>query len=237
MKNFLSKIAYILNYLISWIWIFYFIIILLVIIQIIAVFDNFNYILVLIAILPVLGFWLYMKMFKNSDKKALKVTTKIIGTVLTFLFFIVLEFAILWDMPYIQMEPSLSQYKNSVQKLKELYNKSDLSYFPTEIPQNATNYYFYVGRNFDGYNIYYLKFDVDKQYISDLIKKYNNEFSTIGTKNELYKKGLDIDINELQNDYKMYLLKQRSVDSCNNCKYGFAINQEDNTIYIFFQNY
>lgn len=142
-------------------------------------------------------------------------------------------------MPYTTDEPTISQYKNSIKKVQQQYNKCDLTYFPKEIPQNATNYYFYIGTAFDGYNIYYLKFNTDEAYTKNLIEKYKDDILKTGTKNTLYTEGLDIGINELNDNFKIYLLKQRSIDSCENCKYGFAINPKDEnkTVYFFFQNY
>lgn len=139
-------------------------------------------------------------------------------------------------MPFTSYEPSIKQYKNTISTLKRLYKTVDLSYFPEEIPEGASDYYCLIGGAFDGYNIYYVKFNTDEMYLKNLTEKYKTDILLTGTKDTLYTKGLDITINELNDSFNIYLLKRQN-SNCNKCKYGFAINTNDKTVYFFFQNY
>lgn len=206
--------------------------------QAVFVFDNFNYLLFFLSLLPVGIFLLFRKMFKKFNwNYGTKMILKIIGGIITIIFLFIVELGIFLSLPYTTNEPSVRQYKNSIKKLQHQYKKCDLTYFPEKIPQDATNYYFYIGTTFDGYNDYYLIFNTDKAYIENFIEKYKDDFSIIGTKNELNKKRLSIDINEIEDNDIIYLLKQRNPKDCENCKFGFAINENDNRVCFFFQNY
>lgn len=238
MKEKLIKIKLVMNYLTDFAWIFILIISALILLQALLVFDNFNYLFVLLPIIPILVSALFKIIFQKYNWSFIvRLIIKIIGCILAVIFLLFIEFGILFTMPFTTSEPSIKQYKNSIVALQKLYKKSDLSYFPDKIPQDATNYYFFVGTSFQGYDTYYLRFNAGETYLNDLIEKYRNDFSIIGKKNELYNKRLSIDINEIEDNDIIYLLKQRNSKDCDNCKFGFTINENDNRVCFFFQNY
>lgn len=226
------------NYSTDYVWICILFISFLLIIQVLFVFDNLNYFFILLTLIPFLLFLLFIKIFQKFNKNnTLKILIKVIVSLFSILFLFFLEIGILFDMPFTTTEPSIKQYKNSIKKLQSLYSKNDLSYFPDKIPQDITNYYFRIGTAFDGYNNYYLRFNTNKEFLNTLIDKHKNDFYIVGTLKELNDKGLNIDVYEINDNCTIYLLKNRSKGNCQNCKYGFAVNEIDKAVYYFFQNF
>ena len=239
MSEVLGKIKSLIKYLIDFVWIILLILSVLISYQALTGFDNFNCKFVFLPLIPVILFFIKIKFTKYIKNSIAQLIMNIAGCVFLVLFLLFIEIEILLTLPYTTTEPSIKQYKNSLLAFQKSYWQCDLSYFPDEIPQDATDYYFYIGTDFHGYNVYYLKFNIDETYVKNLIKKYKDDILEIGTKDVLYKKGLDIRINDLNNNFQIYLLKQHCMNSCERCKSGFVINENDinKSVYFFFQNF
>ena len=107
---------------------------------------------------------------------------------------------------HIQYFPSKINYKNSLNALKKKDGIERLAHFMQ------------VENSFDGYNMNYLSYDIDKSYIDEMFNNYKKDCAVIGSYRELYNKGIKIYINFLDDNDEI-------------C--GYAINK----IYFFYSNY
>ena len=89
---------------------------------------------------------------------------------------------------HIQYFPSKINYKNSLNALKKKDGIERLAHFPEKIPPNARNYFMQVENSFDGYNMNYLSYDIDKSYIDEMFNNYKKDCAVIGSYRELYNK-------------------------------------------------
>ncbi|MBQ3641982.1 hypothetical protein II906_08685 [bacterium] len=96
--------------------------------------------------------------------------------------------------------------------------KYRISHFPKKIPSDAQNYYFKIERDFHGYNIHYLKFILNKEYI---------DFVISSNKDNIYK---EINYSDI-NDYYRFLEHSFDIKEKSSCKVYIMKNQNNDTSY------
>lgn len=122
---------------------------------------------------------------------------------------------------------------------KRTYYPEAIEHFPRNVPEEYKNAYCYIGDDFHGYNIHYLKFDADNMTVDDVIK-YNKEnidkryeFDGI----EKHYKYLDCSFNFIKNqkDYLVYIMKNPYEEK----KYvsGIIAPKQNGTLIFFFANW
>ena len=127
----------------------------------------------------------------------------------------------------------VSKYHEMLKEIKADTKNGDFSFFPQEIPANATNYYFQLEDSFDGYNTHYVRFDIDKEYIDNVLK--NSKCEILTTKDKISNYNVNIYPSELQNADKICILHKSTQDD----RYtsGISVYNDTNTIYFFFANF
>lgn len=63
-------------------------------------------------------------------------------------------------------------YRNSLNTLKKDEGAERLAHFPNKITSNAKNYFMQIEHSFDGYDMNYVNFDIDKAYIDNNLYKF-----------------------------------------------------------------
>lgn len=175
----------------------------------------------------------------NSKLKYKKIFSVIfsIFSILTMLFF---EFVgvfmlILFGANLKNIIPRKPFYPMYVQKMSE--NDYRIKHFPKKLPKNASKYYFEIEQDFFGYDIDYLKFKTDENYINKTIEENKDDiFETIEMDdiNNSYK-FIDshFKIKDKEN-YTVYILKNENDDS----RYTSGIlTSKNNDILFFYSNY
>ena len=236
-NKFKTVILVIINFLNNFLWICYSLWVIFVILMIIS--NNYlSFIEItlksLFLILPIL-IMLLCKKFLNEKSSLILMFAGIVFTIISITFFTIAGLFIMLTSADERVIPKMEEYPTEIQKLKKDYSHHDLSYIPDKIPANINNYYCDLTPDFHGYNTYYLKFDADKNYLEKIKEETKSRIIKITNIKELQKNDENIRINDLNNDYKIYLLKKSDSDDCDKCKFGYAI--KDNTIYYFFQNF
>lgn len=202
----------------------------------------FGIILIIIIVLPLVFFFV----LKNTSKKYKWkiITTNIITSLLIIfslfyllfveIFFFALKSDFLFPFSKEPKLPKLSEYSKEIESLKSKHGVYKMRHFPDKIPDNASNYYFQIEDAFDGNNTDYVKFDSNKKYINDVLKKYKKDCVVFMTSEDLYKSGIKIYINELGSSDNICLLHKKQ----NNEVYtsGF-VTKKPNTIIFFYANF
>jgi len=176
---------------------------------------------------------------KNKyNKKWLTVSIGAAGIILALLFlsgsFIMICLDSVFDEKPIT--PKVQDYSSAIFGLTDkLYR---IEHFPGKIPVNARNYYFHIGTNFDGYNISYLKFDINSSYIDNLLADYKDkiykkiEYSQIDKEYRYLNSTFDIYDKE---NYQVFILKNEENDD--DYTSGFVISKQKDRIIFFYANY
>lgn len=126
-----------------------------------------------------------------------------------------------------------------------------VKHFPKIIPEDAENYNFYLGYNPRGFNVHYLSFNIDEEYIDSVLKnnKKNVAIKINYSDIEKYYHHLDIvmsvedkilkiskeEFKQLQKEYTVYILKNENND--NNYTSGFIVSKKYKEIIFFYGNY
>ena len=127
----------------------------------------------------------------------------------------------------------ISKYHEILKEIKTDTKTGDFSFFPQEIPTNATNYFFKKENSFDGYNTHYVKFDTDKAYIDNVLKK--NKCEILTTKDKITDYDVNIYPPELKNADRICVLHKST--RYNKYTSGISIYDNTNTIYFFYANF
>lgn len=128
---------------------------------------------------------------------------------------------------------NVSKYPEMLEEIKADTKIGDFSFFPKEIPQNATSYYFRLENSFDGYNTHYVKFNIDKPYIDNVLK--NSKCEILTTKDKINSYDVNIYSSELQNADIICVLHKGTKD--NEYTSGISVYNDTNTIYFFYSNF
>lgn len=141
------------------------------------------------------------------------------------------------DYVYEYKSPPKEKYYEKISNItSRLYR---IEHFPKEIPSNAENYFFKAEKSFDGFDIHYLKFNInDKNYFDQIIKNNKNKIYKKLEYNKVYKHYSDLEasINIEENpNTTLYILKNQNNDLSYTS--GFIISKTDNLIVFFYANY
>ena len=146
-------------------------------------------------------------------------------------------------------EQKTSQPKTYEESLNSVGDPSKIMHFPKVIPSEATNVYYFINSSpvFGG-DIVYLRFNADKSYISNEIKKYNyikiegpfsrkEQYDSRGSRSHIFNiDGYSPKENILDiTDFKLYVIGNKSTHyNCHpSCEYGIAVNKKTNTIIYY----
>jgi len=123
---------------------------------------------------------------------------------------------------------------------KRTYYPESIAHFPRYVPEEYKNAYCFIGDDFHGYNIHFLKFDADKIVVDDVIK-YNKEqidkkykFDGI----EKYYKYIEEESLfgiENKKDYFVYIMKNPYKEK--NYVSGIIAPKENGKLVFFFANW
>lgn len=192
--------------------------------------------------LPFLVFLLYeiilLKIKKDVFRKIFAVI-KVLSHIYFVFYIIFLQF-LTWSFGEIDKELApvqvpLSGYETALSSLTD--RTYAIAHFPEKIPDGATNYYFRIENAFDGYNIHFLKFNIDKEYIENEIKKHKSKIRRQVNLSEpgtyILEQPLAKDIDRTK--YEVYMLQNENGDT----KYtaGFIASTECGEIVYFYANY
>ena len=142
--------------------------------------------------------------------------------------------------------------KNYADEIDFLTKKRyQVKHFPKIIPEDAKNYNFYLGYNPRGFNVHYLSFNVDEEYIESVLKNNKNNVATKINYSDIekYYHHLDIvksvedkkpkitkeEFKQLQQEYIVYILKNENND--NNYTSGFIVSKKYKEIIFFYATY
>ena len=204
---------------------------LFIIFQCLFAFINVNFIFCILGIMPffILLFIKFISIKYKWNKKLINIITVI------FIINAIFYWLIIECIMHIQYFPSKINYKNSLNALKKKDGIERLAHFPEKIPPNARNYFMQVENSFDGYNMNYLSYDIDKSYIDEMFNNYKKDCAVIGSYRELYNKGIKIYINFLDDNDEICILKKETQKEnyTSGLIFGYAINK----IYFFYSNY
>lgn len=137
-------------------------------------------------------------------------------------------------------------FKTRTPTIEEYYevmsNAADKPYqikhFPIKIPEKAYNYYCERENDPRGFNIHYVKFNIDDKYLNEIIKQNNkniNEKINMADINQYYRY-IDLRLKlEDEEKYDAYILKNENNDDTYTS--GFIISKEKHEIIFFYANY
>ena len=134
--------------------------------------------------------------------------------------------------------PNIQKYTISLENITE--NQYSISHFPNKIPNEAENYYFFIDQNFQGYNIHYLKFNINDKYLKNVLKENKDnicrklEYKDI-TKYYKHINNLVDYNNKDKNSYTAYFLKNQNKDP--DYISGFLISYKTKEIIYFYANW
>lgn len=133
-------------------------------------------------------------------------------------------------------EPDIPSIENYVEYRKKLpWMEYQITHFPTEIPSNATNYYFDIHHSGHKDTFGYLKFNIDKEYIDNFLNNNKNNilrkinFSEIGKYYGFINYYIKLDNKK---DYDVYILKKYHF--CKDYTSGFIISKSKDEIIYFY---
>lgn len=201
---------------------------LFIVIQGLFAFISPNFIFCILAVMPcfIILFIRFVALRYNWNKVLTNIVIVFI-VISTLLYWLILEFIF-----HIQYFPSKLNYQNSLNTLKKREGIEKLAHFPEKIPSQAQNYFMQIENSFDGYDMDYLSFEIDKPYIDTIFNYYKKDCSVIDTYRNLYDKGIRIYINFLNDNDKICLLKKESQDE--NYTSGIIFGHKNNKIYFFY---
>ena len=142
------------------------------------------------------------------------------------------------DYVYEYKSPPKEKYYEKISNItSRLYR---IKHFPKEIPSNAENYFFKAEKSFDGFDIHYLKFNInDKNYFDQIIKNNKTKIYKKLGYNKVYKHYRDLEVSikyiEENPNTTLYILKNQNNDLSYTS--GFIISKTDNLIVFFYANY
>ena len=173
-------------------------------------------------------FFIWYKFYNTKHKQTLSNVCKWIVSIFVILILLLVVLAYCDRVSF----DDITKYDKMHKKVKKYY---DINHFPEKLPSNAINYYFQFEDAFDGYNDYYVRFSVDKNYIKNEKNKFEDKCDKSVNKeyfNDFHFRTLD---SELINADNLCILHK----STGNERYtsGISIYNDTNTIYYFFANY
>lgn len=199
--------------------------------------SNFVIFLVIVNFIPTLiflGVGLIAKKF--NWKKVTNICVNVLLSLLTILYFLFISLGItaaafFWDTT--PKEPTIENYQSELYKIKARYAPG-FDHFPMVLPNNISNYYFYIENSFDGYDTHYLKFNTDSSYINNEFKnKCNNQ--TISKEQVNEDNYISYYTTRFDDATQYCILHKRTPDE--HYTNGIATNNTRNTIYYFYANY
>ena len=126
-----------------------------------------------------------------------------------------------------------------------------VKHFPKIIPEDAQNYNFYLGYNPRGFNVHYLSFNVDDEYINSVLKgnsknvattinyfdieKYYHHLDIVKSVEDKMQKMSREEFKRLQQEYTVYILKNEYND--NSYTSGFIVSKKYKEIIFFYATY
>ena len=208
-----------------------------------AFFDVFYSLICLIfCMLPVAGYYFLNFLAKRFNWNKL---TKIVAGVLLIIFslfywFVVMVFTLAIDFfDSTPTTPSKSGYEQNLRRIAMDYTSEYFKHFPKKLPEDISDYYFFLENSFDGYDVFYLRFTKDKDYVdAEISQKCPN--TELLTAEQLPSTGHTEYISRLSSEgAKEYCIIHKSNwDIPNNAfTSGIATNSDHDTIYYFSTNY
>ena len=193
--------------------------------------------------LPILILFLFKYISKVCKKTWVFIVLSLLSFIHVLIYLIFLLLLLLasndptQDYVYEYKSPPKEKYYEKISNItSRLYR---IEHFPKEIPSNAENYFFKAEKSFDGFDIHYLKFNInDKNYFDQIIKNNKNKIYKKLEYNKVYKhyRDLEIGINIEENpNTTLYILKNQNNDLSYTS--GFIISKADNLIVFFYANY
>jgi len=201
--------------------------------------------IIVIAYTPILILLILKYVMYKFKKKWVVIVSNIFGTI--FVFFYVL-YIILGTMAlgFASGISDINLFDTKTPAIEEYYdvmsNTTDKPYqikhFPVKIPEKAYNYYCERENDPRGFNIHYVKFNIDDKYLNEIIKqnqKNINEKINMADINQYYRY-IDLRLKlEDEEKYDAYILKNENSDDTYTS--GFVISKEKHEIIFFYANY
>ncbi len=135
--------------------------------------------------------------------------------------------------------PSKSAYERNLDRITLDYTPEYFKHFPKKLPEDISDYYFFLENSFDGYDIFYLRFTKDKEYVdSEIMRKCPS--TELLKEEQLPSVGHTEYISRLSSEgAKEYCIIHKSNHDIPNNSFssGIATNSDHNTIYYFSTNY
>ena len=126
--------------------------------------------------------------------------------------------------------PKQEDYTKSLYKIQSEYQNNGFSHFPETLPENITDYYFFIENSFDGEDTNYLKFKTNPTYVNkELQEKCNNKTVSKESISNWFYTG------KFQ-DADAYCIIHKSKQN-EHYSTGIATNKDHNIIYYFYANY
>lgn len=190
--------------------------------------------MLIINIIPII-FLLFIHFLskKFNWKKVVNILVNIFLLICNFLYFLFIGFGsigvlLFWDTtPRI---PKQENYTKSLYKIQSEYQNNKFNHFPETLPENITDYDFFIENSFDGEDTHYLKFKTNPTYVNkELQEKCNNKtVSKESVSNRFYTNKFS----EAEEFCIIHKSKQEELYST-----GIATNKDHNIIYYFYANY
>ena len=122
-------------------------------------------ILFIINIIPILVV-LFIKFLaqKFNWTKTVNLCVNLIILTIAFFYFVFFGFCTLVGISLFDSTPRIPQkddYTKSLLKIQSEYQNDGFNHFPPKLPDNVTDYYFFIENSFDGEDTHYLKFKTD----------------------------------------------------------------------------
>ncbi len=211
----------------------YFILILILIFQSFERYGSYVIFILPFIFLPVL--WaavikLIIKRFNIGIRKTMFLTA-LSGIVASGYFFVLS--LIISFMPSEKLVPKWF-YTPEIIRLKHYHE--EYSHFPTFLPFNIKDYRFVQEHAFDGYNVNYLRFSTDKQYLDNIKQEYEWSCQIVTTNRKLINNFESIYINEINDDEDDVCILHKKTE-LEHYTTGIVFTKQNNTIFYFYKNF
>ncbi|MDD3593899.1 MAG: hypothetical protein PHX18_04650 [Candidatus Gastranaerophilales bacterium] len=128
--------------------------------------------------------------------------------------------------------PSAYSYSGKVRNLKRY---AGFEHFPNQLPDGISDYHFQIDRAMND-NTHYVKFNINKQYIENIMKEYGSKCIIFTDKENFDKYDITIYPDEITDADKICILHKASFQDNAPYTSGIAI-YNTNTIYFFLADY